>query len=511
MIPTLEPIDSVRPSTYNPRKVDPDRLALVELSLRAFGWLLPIYATTSGEILSGHQRHHVARGLGFKEVPIVRVSEMPLKTRQAVNLAFNRGTNDLDRSDKVEALTSELTARNASGLLSELEPIEPGSPASFPVLKARLLPIAPILRANRGRWITYARNVARTLATRSIKMPIIIDDELRVINGIGRLQFEAEQGSSRVLCLEIGDRARGELAELVLNLLSMSFDFEGKYGDLLRFNAFRHARQARKQLGRGLIFPIHPGTCDDFKISDPMTAKRWRAYFGSTVVDFGAGHLFETELLRSAGVDVTPFEPYHISRIGNKGAGTVDRHKSRWLARQFLDAVASGKRFTSVFCSSVLNQVPFPSDRRHILAILHALCTPSTRVFVTARSVREADWRMIRDRTPPKNHRRSIILHFPLETEEGAVLSDLTATPQIQKFFSEEEFRALLFPFFRFVKVSLKDNNAHGIGAIPLPVDPDRLRAALKFEFELPYEDGSTMGLSDQALEAFSERLAISL
>ena len=49
----LVPIDAVQASEYNPRRNDEKRLALTELSLRKLGFLLPIYADESGEILSG--------------------------------------------------------------------------------------------------------------------------------------------------------------------------------------------------------------------------------------------------------------------------------------------------------------------------------------------------------------------------------------------------------------------------------------------------------------------------
>ena len=49
----LVPIDAVRASEYNPRRNDERRLALTELSLRKLGFLLPIYADESGEILHG--------------------------------------------------------------------------------------------------------------------------------------------------------------------------------------------------------------------------------------------------------------------------------------------------------------------------------------------------------------------------------------------------------------------------------------------------------------------------
>ena len=42
-------------------------------------------------------------------------------------------------------------------------------------------------------------------------------------------------------------------------------------------------------------------------------------------------------------------------------------------------------------------------------------------------------------------------------------------------------------------------------------IDPAALAAALDFEFELPYPDGSRMGLSKRAREVFEHRLGITL
>ena len=110
MKPVLTPIEDLRPSAYNPRKADEERLNLVELSLRKFGWLLPIYADINGEILSGHQRHLVASRMGAKTVPVVRTPQMPVERRMGINVLYNRATNDLYKNqsstDMKEALLS---------------------------------------------------------------------------------------------------------------------------------------------------------------------------------------------------------------------------------------------------------------------------------------------------------------------------------------------------------------------------------------------------------------------
>ena len=79
---TLETIDAIQPSTYNPRSAVPERLDLIELSLRKLGFIAPIFADADGEILSGHQRHLVASRMGATHVPVFRTKALDLDQRQ---------------------------------------------------------------------------------------------------------------------------------------------------------------------------------------------------------------------------------------------------------------------------------------------------------------------------------------------------------------------------------------------------------------------------------------------
>jgi ParB-like chromosome segregation protein Spo0J len=98
-LPTLTDPSQIRASTYNPRTTDPARLKLIELSLQKLGFIIPIYATRSGEVISGHQRLLVAEGWGLGTVPVVRVPDLPEQTRRGINIAFNRATNDMAARD----------------------------------------------------------------------------------------------------------------------------------------------------------------------------------------------------------------------------------------------------------------------------------------------------------------------------------------------------------------------------------------------------------------------------
>ncbi|BCV00156.1 MAG: hypothetical protein CM15mV33_060 [uncultured marine virus] len=68
---------------YNPRKRDPERFELVKLSLGKLGWLMPMYITEEGEVLSGHQRLDAAIELGAEKVPVVILKDLDIQRRKA--------------------------------------------------------------------------------------------------------------------------------------------------------------------------------------------------------------------------------------------------------------------------------------------------------------------------------------------------------------------------------------------------------------------------------------------
>jgi hypothetical protein len=100
---------------------------------------------------------------------------------------------------------------------------------------------------------------------------------------------------------------------------------------------------------------------------------------------------------------------------------------------------------------------------------------------------------------------------FRLEYEPGIRIGDFQDKPKVQKYHTVAEFRELFSPFFRSVKVDELSSNVTAVCSGALPVDAGRLGAAIDFEFDLPYPDGSRMGLAGEAREAFSRRLGIPL
>jgi hypothetical protein len=501
---TLEPLSSIRPSSYNPRSADPERLDLIELSLRKLGFIAPIFADADGEILSGHQRHLVAERMGATHVPVFRTKALDLDQRKALNIVFNRATNDFDFHHTPGKVTAELESLDIQALAARIPDKEVGGDGFLRCLKPAEVPVKDLCKANAGRWIQYARNLARTLHRHGILMPIVCREDLTVINGIGRLEMLAEKKVVDAPVVFVTED-EAEFARAMMNLLSMDFDIHTRYADMLRFNSFRRARRVRKELGNGFIFATHGSKpCHSFDISKPADRALWIKEHGTTILDFGAGHLTETFLLRQQGIDCTPFEPYRL------GPGGINKAESVELTRAFLAEVAAGKDWASIFIASVLNSVPFREDREHIATLCAALCRPHTKVYACASSAGESGWRQVNGKAF-MNESNAGNIAFRLDYEPGIRIGDFQDKPKVQKYHTVPEFRDLFSPFFRSVKVRDFSNNINAACASARPVDPARLRAAIEFEFNLPYPDGTTMDLVQFAMDAFSQRLQTSL
>jgi hypothetical protein len=462
---------------------------------------LPIYADNDGEILSGHQRHYVAKNMGVTRIPVVRIKRLNLAKRKALNIVFNRGTNDFRMADDTRGITKEIEKFSIEEVENSFQDIPIESDAFFQCVNTRKYNLKELLLSNKGKFNPYARNIARTLYSEDIIMPILIKPNLEIINGIGRLHLLAEKGFNEVNCLEIPVE-KAELAGILLNKISMDFDLHNKYRDVLRYNSFRRAVTNRPGLGKGFYVALYGNIpTKEFRLTGENLIK-WKMFYGTKIIDFGAGHLTDTKLLRNAGIDVLPFEPYKIMA----GSNDIDKNESIKLTKEFLNQIAAGSKFNSIFISSVLNSVPFYDDRKKIILLLAALCTDQTRVFGWTMSNKSKDWENPEREYLSENAARS--LKFRLHYEDGIMLGGFNDKPKIQKYHTVKEAFDLFKCGFKNVVVRHISDSISIIADSPIINIPE-LREAIEFEFNLPYPDGSTMNLVNEAKHAFAKRLNI--
>lgn len=498
----LVPASALRPALYNPREADAERLALVRLSLQKLGFLLPLVATLDGELLSGHQRHAVAVAMGAKRLPVMRV-DVAEPARRGVNLLFNRATNDISIEASEQDLQTAIRAARVEAMAAGLPDIEPDSPDFYPCMSATERPVVPLARHNVHIFVRHAANVGRMLARLHIHLPIVVTPGGTVVNGIGRLEAAARKGRENIAVVELPVE-KAQFARAMLNLLSMDFRFTGDNADFLRYGAFRREWLRRSHLGRAFVLPVYSHKrLADVRLDERFMG-RWRAVCGDSILDFGSGHGDEARMLREKGIRVTDFEPYPSDK------GVVNRERGRASALGFLADVRAGVPYSAIFVSSVLNSVPFPEDREHILRIVAALCGPETVVCLAARSTKGSAWGWHVNGESMSN-RASRGCQFKLAMEPGVQIGDIANAPKVQKFYAPEEWRALMDRFFGQVKSGHSDGMMTAICRKALHVRPQDLAESLRFEFNLPYPDGKRLGLARQALAAFSRRLGIAL
>lgn len=489
----IAPIGAVHVDPKNPRRSDPSRMALLSLSLKKLGFIQPLFVTQDGMLLSGHQRTAVSTALGYRHVPVIRV-DIPEHEIPGANLLFNRATNDFSAFDTGASAMGRLDLDTVLAAAEELpdQDIE----TSF-AINCKDEVIAPVVSGESARYEKKAVMLATSVLKMGIKIPAVVSESGIIVNGIYRLFAALENGLHTWPIVRIPD-AHAVVALNFLNYLSMDFAIDDDFKTLLRHSAYRRPQNNRGTVPKAYRFWANgERTLLD---ADSYTTEYWvnfRELHGNSIVDFGAGLCKVAPYLRGKGMNAIDFEPFRIDP--STDSGVPDAAHSRAEAKRFLDEIADPKRrIDSVFLASVLNSVPFPEDRLCVLAIVHALCDRNTAVYGTCRDISDFNYEYGGVRNAN---------YFSLGTEEGVRLGDVARNPKIQKFETQESARAMFCRFWKTIEFWPGGNVFYFKLTAPMGFHAASLAKALEFEFDLPYKDGSTMGLGEYAKAAFSRRL----
>lgn len=484
----LKKIDSVQSAEYNPRAFNPKRFHLVKESLRRLGWLIPAYVS-DGVLLSGHQRTHAWRELGGQDIPVVEIDGLKEDERRGLNILFNLATNDFRRADLRMQTEGEYRIDKVTW---------PTIP--FPCMQWKMEPVVDLVKRF---GLSYAEadgwQYTKSMLSKGILVPIVLSADGKIANGTKRLFAYAKQGVKTAPVVE--SSAPAHYISWYLNKVSMEFDLRRTYSLQMRYGSYRRLRLKRESLGHGFSAWIRMQQyprCELFDHTTPTNALRLKKRFGESIIDFGAGHLHETNMLRSIGIRVAPFEPYRV----------VDREEpdlevSRELTRQFLSEVASGTRFDSVIISSVFNSVPFREDREKILRIAGSL---SDRVFICTRATKDPQLLNAQGRTNFSENNFGYV-NMMANYESNVILGEIiSGAPKAQKFYQLDELKELVSRYYKEVIGFESGNNVYCHGSYPKARKRSELIGAIRFEFDLPYPDGRSLGMADLAIMAWRMR-----
>lgn len=487
-------IDDVFPDESNPRKSDPVRMQLLRLSIERLGFVQPVFANEEGMILSGHQRHKVATEMGIEMIPVCFV-DLSEKDEKGINVMFNRATNDFTAFDTGASASARIDIHD---LMAQSEGLPVFKGENWLAYTCRERSIRKLGHGLEDKWNRKSLLIASTMRRKGIKIPIVITESGRIVNGVHRLFEALHEDIDRWPVIEIPDDL-GDLALNLLNYLSMDYEVDGDFARMLRYSAYRRPQNNRGSLPKAMRFWANGNrTLRDRDSYSSDYWKKFRDLHGQYVCDFGAGLGKAGPFLGTKGIECVDFEPYRIDPEGE--VQKPDPDFSRGMAAKFLVDLEEGRKFDSIFMCSVMNSIPFPEDRQMVLCIVHALCGLDTVVYGTCRdwSDFEYEYSGIRNAT-----------YFVFDSEPGVRLGDAASNPKIQKFHTQEEFKRAAGVFWKDIQTWPGGNVFYWQARYPKMRNLKALAKSLEFEFDLPYSDGSTMDLVDAAKAAFSKRLGV--
>jgi len=116
-------IETLIPYVNNSRTHSDEQIAQIAASIKEFGWTNPILIDGENGIIAGHGRLMAARKLGYKEVPVIELSELTDTQRKAYIIADNRLA--LNAGWDNEMLTIELNDLLADGFALDILGFDP--------------------------------------------------------------------------------------------------------------------------------------------------------------------------------------------------------------------------------------------------------------------------------------------------------------------------------------------------------------------------------------------------
>lgn len=483
------------PDEKNPRRADPARLGLLRLSLRKLGFLMPIFAREQdGKLLSGHQRTFICKELGAPATPTVYVS-LTDEEMMGINLLFNRVTNDFSAFDTGSAGAQKI---NMPEVLKALESLPDCDWNHFYADDCKNEPLKPLAAAHVEKYDKKAIVTAGAFVRMGIKIPLVVSESGEVVNGVYRMFAAIEKGLETWPVVRIPDRI-AEVANIVLNYLSMDFQIDDDFKNLLRGGAFRRVSNNRGVVPKSYRFWANGcKSIPDGETYSPEFWAKFRNLHGQTILDFGAGLCKVAPYLKTKGFDAYDFEPYRFDPDLNQAEPSPPY--SRSMAKSFLSAISdSSLRFDSIFLSAVMNSIPFPEDRLKVLMIVNALCNKDTVVYGTCRDISDFHYEYGGVRNGN---------YFVMDGEPGIRLGDINSRPKLQKFMTQEEANGYFSRFWSKVEFWPGGNVFFFRLSAPKGVNYKALGQSLDYEFgDIPFLDGTKMGLAQEARKAFESRL----
>lgn len=435
------PLSDLKPADYNPRKLEPEKFAKLQESLRKFGVIKPVIVNGANGILTaGHQRTRAMKAIGMTHCPAIRINGI----NRTDEIRFNLFHNSIE-TNKTRVLVDVVATGQKPGSFMFIMP--------------------EVMHCERNANALVVKSMAELIIKYGEWGSIVIAPDGRVLLN-SDYAMASVQTRCGCICYMLPEEQEEEMQEY------LGEEYGQYYYDALGVKSYHQLHCQMHRLAGKKKRLITSTLYEELVI--PRLKKTERT------VDFGAGRCAYANALARQGYDIVPYEP-HFQRQGKLDVQEVVR-QIRVLERRF----RAGGLMDCVVLDSVLNSVVNSHFEHAVLTTCNALLKPEGKIFVGTRSLLFCQ-RLL---TYKVNSGHTRELQFLDKENFGATFRSGVWT--MQHFHSPESLVELLGQYFRRVELACDRTNSQlrAVAREPLPLDRDKVLAAISEEFNMEYPGG---------------------
>lgn len=451
-------ITNLRGAEYNPRFIGDEDIDVLAKSIETLGMVKPLIVR--GDLLvAGHQRTKALRRMGVTKAPVYR---LPTETTTYDEVRFNQLHNgtDLDRGDEAAVIPVPLK------------------------LGYNIVP-GECVEAN---WKATGAGVRKAICDLINRFGswggVVAVQETGEVIHCGQYAMAAATVMAPLTVYAVPEARRKEYAEKLGRAYGV-FDYKNiqreTYVQSLA-QKFRNIKGERKQtnstLYRERVWPW-------LQEHDPLNEMR--------ILDFGAGQGDSAAWMRRKGCKLWEVELFR--RIG--GGMEFDKASIHRMINSLCGEISKNGLFDVVVCDSVLNSVDTKEAEVAVTDMITAFTKPGGQLFFSGRGKED----LLSKQKATRDVGEGTNVWFL--DEHGFTGLYRSGRWFFQMFHSKEQIMEIVGRLgLQEAELKYVGQSWHVIGKVPDFYDEDRVRAAIKFEFELPLPDGP-IGRSDDVEQAY--------
>jgi hypothetical protein len=472
-------IDSIIGDDNNTRKITNNEQDLLMLSLKKLGLLSPLFINKKGMLLSGHQRTRILKKLGAEYIYcyVIDTSNYDRSRLNAINVIFNR---ELQEIGNIDVVYSEEEKNNLiNNLYSELNKLPDKENLMQPLDDIEYLKVTDIKCKDISLGTLFNNSRSLYKLTKGAIIPIVIDDNNNIINGVGRYTLYKDK-FNYIPCV----RVKG-VPDNLFRLISASYSLKGKE-DVIRTEQRRHYIEwCESKVFLNLLFGIKK------TISLSFLHNRLKEEY-NRILDFGSGNGKQTVTHRFyKKVDVVLFEPFATAGV----VGKFSMRETYNSINKFLDEYKRDSIFPLVRANAVLNSVPFYSDRVKIEILLKFLSCGSKALAFSVRngSIHKEKEGSFRNTMVLKEYGDNTIIsnNYKVKMQKLHTLGEVLSVFEVDG--NTVEYAGTSGKYIHCV---IRNPKYH--------IDKEELLEAVRFEFGLKYDGRVFEDLCERAVSLFS-------